>query len=115
MSKELKETLAEIKVLDGDLKGCVRTLQSAKLLLASSLPEVANAWRTKIKVEGRRPARPWQEAARALGFDPNDPRFTFKLDKSHVMGPEGPIEVGTQEFYGSSAEAQCRWGWRCRY
>ena len=59
---------------------------------------MANAWRTKVTVEGRRPIRSWQEVARARGLDPNDPRFTFKLDKSHVMGPDEPIEVDTLKF-----------------
>ena len=92
-SNELKETLAEMRAFGGDLTGCVRTLQSGKLMLASSSPEVADDWRAKITVEGRRPSRPWQKVARALGFDPDDPCFVFSPGMSEVTGTDAPIEV----------------------
>ena len=95
MSNELKVTLAEMRALDGDLMGCVRALQSGLLVLASSLPGVADEWRAKIAVEGQRPTRPWQELARAQGLDPGDPCFAFSLGTSKVTGTDGPIEVNT--------------------
>ena len=65
MSNELKETLAEMRALDGDLTGCVPTLQSSKLMPASSSPEVAGEWRTKVSVEKggilRDRVKRWQE------------------------------------------------------
>ena len=93
MSNELKGALAEMRAFDGDLTGCFRTLQSG--MQASSSPEVADEWRAKVTVEGRRPTRPWQEVARAQGLDPDDPCFAFSLDTSKVMGTNGPIEVNT--------------------
>ena len=97
MSNELKETLAEMRAFNGDLTGCFRTLQSGKLMQASSSPEVAEEWRNMVSVAGRRPTRTWQEVAISLGFDPNDPRFTFTLGTSTVMGTDGPVEVNTLE------------------
>jgi len=97
MSNELKETLAEMRAFNGDLTGCFRTLQSGKLMQASSSPEVAEEWRNKVSVAGRRPTRTWQEVAISRGFDPNDPRFTFTLGTSTVMGTDGPVEVNTLE------------------
>ena len=84
-----------MRALDGDLTGCIRALQSGKPMLASSSPEVAGEWREKVTVEGRRPTRPWQEPARAQGFDTGDPCFAFDLGTSKVMGTGGPIEVST--------------------
>jgi len=110
MSNELKETLAEMRAFDGDLTGCVRTLQSVKLMPASSSPEVADEWRTKVTVEGRRPTRSWQKVARTHGLEPNDPRFAFSLGTSNVMGTDGPIEVNTLEHVMGHLPTQCGWG-----
>ena len=84
-----------MRAFGGDLTGCVRTLQSGKLMLASSSPEVSDEWRAKVTVEGRRSTLPWQEVARAQSLDPGDPCFVFSLGSSKLMVTDGPIEVNT--------------------
>ena len=95
LSNEMKEVVAELRAFDGDLSGCVQTLESGKLLLASNSSAVVNEWSKKVNTPGRRATSSWQDRARAKGLDPSDSRFSFKLDKSEIAGPDGPMQVDT--------------------
>ena len=95
MSQELKEAVAESRAFEGDLNGCLRTLESGKLIPASA--ELTEAWKKKVTVDGRRPTQKWEEVVREMGLDPGDERFQITLGKSLIRGPDGHVEVDTLE------------------
>ena len=79
-------------------------------MLASRSPEEANELRAKVTVPGRRPTGPWQEVARAQGFDPNGSCFAFGLGTAKVMGTGDPIEVNTSEHVMATCKSALRVG-----